>query len=267
MEFLNLESLFGLLSLAGLEIILGFDNIVMLSLMVNRLPEEQRDKARKLGLGLALFFRIALLLSISFIMLLTKPFLVVSGFEFSGRNLILLIGGLFLIAKATFEIHDVADAEHQVSLPKEEDEEEGELSKAEKRRRKKRKYASFGAVILQIGLLDIVFSLDSVITAVGMAQHLPVMIAAIVFAVIVMLAFSRAIANFIEQHPSFKVLALSFLVLVGATLVLEGFGKHVEKGYIYFAIGYSLTIEFINLRMRKRTLLEQIELETRAMGS
>ena len=263
MEFLNLENIFALLSLTSLEIILGFDNIVMLSLMVNRLPKEKRDIARRLGLGLALVFRVVLLLSISFIMLLTKPFLVLHGYEFSGRNLILLLGGLFLIAKATFEIHDTAEGQHQVSLP--EDEEE-HPAHGKKKKRQKKIFASFGAVILQIGLLDIVFSLDSVITAVGMAQHLPVMIAAIVIAVIVMLVFSKAIGNFIEEHPSFKILALSFLVLVGATLVIEGFGKHVEKGYIYFAIGYSLTIEFINLRMRKRTLLEQIELETRAMG-
>jgi predicted tellurium resistance membrane protein TerC len=256
MELLTFENFFGLVSLTCLEIILGFDNIVMLSLMVNRLAPEKRELARRLGLALALLFRVALLLSISWIMLLTKPLFEIFGQEFSGRNLILLAGGLFLIAKATFEIHDAT--EHPVHLPEEEKE-------GGKQKKKRKVFASFGGVILQIALLDIVFSLDSVITAVGMAQHLPVMVAAIVIAIVVMLLFSRAIGTFIDEHPTFKILALSFLELVGATLVLEGFGKHVEKGYIYFAIGYSLTVEFINLRMRKRSRLQLLEAENQAL--
>lgn len=265
MEFLTFESLFALLWLTGLEIILGFDNIIMLALMVNRLPPEKREVARKLGLALALIFRVGLLLSISFIMSLTRPLFAVGGVDFSGRNIILLLGGLFLITKATFELHDAAEGSHRVAYPEEEDEAH-ESGKRNKRKRRQKEFASFGGVIFQIALLDIVFSLDSVITAVGMAQHIPVMVTAIVIAIVIMLAFSRAVGRFIEEHPTFKVLALSFLVLVGAMLVLEGFGTHVEKKYIYFAIGYSLSVEFLNQRMRKKTLLEQVESETRALG-
>lgn len=245
MEIFTIESFFALVSLTGLEIILGFDNIVMLTLMVNRLPAEQREIARKMGLGLALFFRVGLLLSISWIMLLTQPLFTIGEVAFSGRNLILLLGGLFLIAKATFEIHDASEHTHKHHSIE-------DVEEIKKHRTKRKLFASFGGVIVQIALLDLVFSLDSVITAVGMAQHLPVMVVSIVLAIVVMLVFSKAIGNFIDEHPTFKILALSFLVLIGATLVLEGFGKHVEKGYIYFAIGYSLTVEFLNLRMKKK---------------
>src|SRR6187402_3336418 len=197
MEYLNLESFFALVSLTGLEMILGFDNIVMLSLMVNRLPPEQREVARKLGLALALIFRIGLLFSISFIMLLTEPWFKFQGVEFSGRNIILIVGGLFLIAKATFELHDAAEGTHHVPLPDDDNVAEGRaggtVSKSGKKKHKRKRqiFSSFGGVIAQIALLDIVFSLDSVITAVGMAQHLPIMVIAIIIAIVLMLEFSR----------------------------------------------------------------------------
>ena len=264
MELLTFESIFALVWLTGLEIILGFDNIIMLALMVNRLPPEKREIARRLGLALALLFRVGLLLSINFIMQLTKPLFSFGGVDFSGRSIILLLGGLFLIAKATFELHDAAEGSHKVALP--DGREPIPSGKKNKRKEQRKKFAAFGGVILQIALLDLVFSLDSVITAVGMAQQIPVMVAAILFAVVLMLVFSKAIGQFIEHHPTFKVLALSFLVLVGATLVLEGFGTHVEKKYIYFAIGYSLSVEFLNQRMRRKTLLEQVEHENEEMG-
>ena len=231
---MGFEDIAALLALTSLEIVLGFDNIVILTVLVSKLPVEQRDVARKIGILLAMLTRILLLLSISWIMLLTEPLFTIFEKTFSGRDLVLLLGGMFLMGKATFEIHDATEKGH--------DDEEGLPSRSK----------SFWVVITQIVLLDVVFSLDSVITAVGMASHLYVMITAIMVSVALMMMFAKKIGTFIEEHPTFKVLALSFLVLVGVMLVAEGFGKHIEKGYIYFAMTFSLAVEFFNLRMRTK---------------
>ncbi len=225
-----------------LEVVLGIDNVIFISILAGKLPEAQRAKARTLGLGLAMFLRILLLLSISWIARLTAPLFAVLGHEISGRDLILLSGGLFLLAKATFEIHDKLEGE------------EGHEST--------RVAASFGAVIVQILLLDIVFSLDSVITAVGMTDELGVMIAAVVGAVAVMLFFAGAISAFVEKHPTLKMLALSFLLLIGFTLVAEGLEFHIPKGYVYFAMAFSLGVEVLNLRLRGRSR-EPVKLHAR----
>jgi predicted tellurium resistance membrane protein TerC len=228
------EGWIALLTLTVLEIVLGIDNIVFISILAGRLPPDQRERARKLGLSLAMLIRVGLLLSIAWMMQLTTPLFSISlvGQDFSGRDLILLGGGLFLIGKSTHEIHvnlegDVADGTTRVA-------------------------ASFGSVIVQILLLDIVFSLDSVITAVGMAEDVAVMVLAVVIAVGVMLISSRSIGEFVERHPTVKMLALSFLLLIGMSLMLEGFGQHIRKGYIYFAMGFSVFVEMINLRVRAR---------------
>ena len=228
------ETWISLATLAAMEIVLGIDNIVFLSILAGRLPREEQPGARRLGLAFALVTRLALLLGITWVMGLTRPLFHVAGQGFSGRDLILLAGGLFLLAKATFEIHDKLEVKH-----------EAELGGAGTAR------ASFWMVIVQIGVLDIVFSLDSVITAVGMAQHLAVMVAAMVLAVAVMLVFAGAIGDFVERHPTMKMLALSFLILIGVMLVVEAFGKHVEKGYVYFAMAFSFAVELLNMRMRK----------------
>lgn len=220
-------------TLTALEIVLGIDNIVFISILAGRLPEHQQARARLVGLGLALFGRIALLLSLAWIMRLTAPLFIVLSEEISGRDLILILGGLFLIGKSTHEIH--------LKL-------EGESEHAHKA-----VTASFFSVIVQILLLDIVFSLDSVITAVGMADHVQVMIAAIVIAIIVMMISSGSISGFIEKHPTVKMLALSFLLLIGVTLVAEGLDQHIPKGYIYSAMAFSLFVEMLNLRISRRT--------------
>jgi predicted tellurium resistance membrane protein TerC len=225
-----------LVTLTALEIVLGIDNIIFITILAGKLPPEQRDRARVVGLGLAMFMRIALLLFISFIIGLTAPLFEVLGHEFSGRDLILIGGGLFLIAKSTFEIHERLEGSE--STP----------SGLETRRA-----VSFTSIIVQILLLDIVFSLDSVITAVGMANQLPVMVAAIVIAVLVMMFSARPIGEFVERHPSLKMLALSFLLLIGTALIGEGFGLHIPKGYIYFAMGFSVFVEFLNLRSKARS--------------
>jgi predicted tellurium resistance membrane protein TerC len=217
-------------TLTALEIVLGVDNVVFISILAGKLPVEQRERARRWGLGLALLMRILLLLSISWVIGLTEPLFTVVGQEISGRDLILFGGGLFLIGKATHEMHDRLEGD------------EGSKSA--------RVAASFGAVITQILLLDIVFSLDSVITAIGMADDIAVMIAAVVVAVGFMFAFSGRISAFVERHPTMKVLALSFLLLIGASLVAESFDTHIPKGYIYFAMAFSLFVETINLRVR-----------------
>jgi predicted tellurium resistance membrane protein TerC len=232
MELFTFENLAALVALTSLEIVLGFDNIVILTVLVSKLKPEEQDKARTIGLSLAMLMRILLLFSISWVMLLTKPIFAVAGVEFSGKSLVLLIGGLFLIGKATVEIHDSTEGGHEKEI-------------------KASRLKKFWPVITQILLLDLVFSIDSVITAVGMSNHLPVMVLAIVSSVGLMFFFAKPVGDFIEKHPTFKILALSFLVLVGVMLVAEGFGKHVEKGYIYFAITFSLAVEFINLRMKK----------------
>jgi predicted tellurium resistance membrane protein TerC len=221
-----------LLTLTVLEIVLGIDNIIFIAIVAGKLPAAKRETARRTGLFLAMFMRIALLLSIVWVMGLTRPLISPFGFDLSGRSLILAGGGLFLIFKATREIHESLEGEspHHTGP----------------------RHASFASVIFQILLLDLVFSLDSVITAVGMADHVTIMIAAIVIAVVTMLAASTPIAAFVERHPTVKMLALAFLLLIGLSLIAEGFGQHVPKGYIYFAMGFSVFVEMINLRVRSK---------------
>jgi len=225
------EGWIALLTLTVLEIVLGIDNIIFISILAGKLPKTDRERARVVGLSLAMFIRIALLLSITWVMGLTAPMFAMFAREISGRDLILLAGGLFLIGKSTHEIH--------TSLEGEEERETG------------RARASFTGTIIQILLLDIVFSLDSVITAVGMAEAVSIMILAVVIAVAVMLVASKPIAAFVEHHPTIKMLALSFLLLIGVSLMGEGFDQHIPKGYIYFAMGFSLFVEMINLRVRQ----------------
>ena len=220
-----------LLTLTALEIVLGVDNVVFISILADKLPLEQREKARKVGLGLAMLMRILLLLSITWVVQLTDPLFAVLGHEISGRDLILLTGGLFLLWKSTHEMHDQLEGDV------------GEKST--------RIAASFRAVIIQILLLDIVFSLDSVITAVGMADDIGVMITAVVVAVGFMFFFSKAIAGFVSKHPTVKMLALSFLLLIGVSLVAEGFEFHIPNGYIYFSMAFSLFVEVMNIRLRR----------------
>jgi predicted tellurium resistance membrane protein TerC len=230
--FLTTENLIALVTLTSLEIVLGIDNVVFIAILSQKLPAKQAARARRIGLLAAMLMRIALLFAISWVMGLTAPLFAVLGEEFSGRDLILLFGGLFLVGKATWEIHDKLEgAEHSAggTVP-----------------------ASMGSVIAQVMILDVVFSLDSVITAVGMARHIGVMVAAIVIAVGVMLVFADAISAFIEEHPTMKMLALSFLILIGVMLVLDGAGTHVDKGYIYFAMAFSLAVELVNMRVRAR---------------
>jgi predicted tellurium resistance membrane protein TerC len=222
-----------LATLTALEIVLGIDNIIFISILVGRLPEARRDAARRLGLTLAMGTRIALLLSLAWIMRLTEPFFTVLGQGISGRDMILIGGGLFLLWKSVHEIH--------VSL-------EGEAGGAAAGALG----ASFASVLVQIAIIDIVFSLDSVITAVGLADDVMVMVIAIVASVAVMMFAARPIGEFVERHPTIKMLALSFLVLVGVTLIAEGFDTHVPKGYIYFAMAFSVAVEMINIRLRKR---------------
>ena len=219
------------ITLLGLEIVLGIDNVVFISILAGKLPKEQQAKARYVGLGLAMFMRIALLFSISWVIRLTAPLFSVWGAEISGRDLILIIGGLFLLAKATREIHQKLEGE------------EGHSSV--------RVRPSFGSVIFQVLLLDIVFSLDSVITAVGMVNDISIMISSVVLAVAFMMVFAAPISNFVERHPTFKMLALSFLLLIGCTLIAEGFDQHISKGYIYAAMAFSVFVEALNLRLRK----------------
>lgn len=227
------ETWISLLTLTVLEIVLGIDNIVFISILAEKLPESQKAKARQTGLGLALIMRIALLLSISWLIGLTKPLFSLASLEFSGRDLILLSGGLFLLGKATFEIHEKLEGEEEHSG-------------------KDLKKVSFSNVVAQILLLDIVFSLDSVITAVGMANQVWVMITAVVIAIIIMLFSVNTISDFISRHPTIKILALSFLLLIGFSLSAEGLGQHIPKGYVYFAMGFSIFVEFINLRVRQQ---------------
>jgi predicted tellurium resistance membrane protein TerC len=226
------EAWIALGTLTALEIVLGIDNIIFISILVGRLPERQRNVARQAGLGLAMIARLGLLFSITWVMGLTEPWFTVIGQEISGRDVILIGGGLFLLAKSTHEIHtslEGATDNHQAAV-----------------------VASLGSVLVQIAVLDIVFSLDSVITAVGLAEHVSIMAIAIVLAVGVMLMAAKAIGDFVDEHPTIKVLALSFLILVGVTLIAEGFDVHVPKGYIYFSMAFSVVVEMLNIRMRKR---------------
>ncbi|WP_343671981.1 TerC family protein [Chitinophaga sp.] len=241
----TVDSLISLLTLSVLEIVLGIDNIVFVSILAGKLPEAQQKKARRLGMTLAMFIRIGLLMSISWIMSLTAPLFNPGTWigiqnpkwlemaEISGRDLILLIGGLFLIYKSTSEIHEKLEGgEHATATPK---------------------LAGFTQVLIQILLLDIVFSLDSVITAVGMADHIEIMIAAVVIAVGIMLLASEGISKFVNKHPTVKMLALSFLLLIGVSLLAEAFDQHIPKGYIYFAMAFSVFIEILNLKMRAKS--------------
>jgi predicted tellurium resistance membrane protein TerC len=226
------EAWIALGTLTALEIVLGIDNIIFISVLVGRLPESQRAFARQMGLGLAMIARLALLFSISWVMGLTEPWVTVFTHAISGRDVILIGGGLFLLAKATHEIHNSLEGI----------EGSGPTVMA----------ASLGMVLLQIALLDIVFSLDSVITAVGLVDQISLMAIAIILAVIVMLMAAKAIGDFVDEHPTIKILALSFLILVGVTLMVEGFDVHVPKGYIYFAMAFSVAVEMLNIRMRKK---------------
>lgn len=254
------ENLIALATLTGLEIVLGIDNIIFLSILTSKLPPEQRPRARLIGLALAMFARIGLLLSITWVMSLTAPLFSIFSHSISGKDLILILGGLFLIGKSTHEIHsklEGLDEEHHASG---------------------RGYASFSSIIIQIIIIDIVFSLDSVITAVGMvnpAAHvagaaqaagsaglaltvdgqakLAVMIIAVVISIIVMILFAGKIGDFVERHPTIKILALSFLILIGCMLMVEGFGQHVNKAFIYFAMAFSLAVEMLNMRLRKKS--------------
>lgn len=235
-ELFTTESLIALFTLLALEIVLGIDNVIFIAILSSKLPVEQQARARTTGIALAVITRVLLLLSITFIMRLTAPFFTVLGNGISGRDLILLVGGLFLIGKSTFEIHEKLEAvEHQNASA--------------------RAVSSFTAVIIQIVLVDIIFSLDSVITAVGISNHLWVMITAIIVAAIVMLTFAGTISSFVERHPTMKILALAFLILIGALLVVEGWNPEAAhelhlKNYAYFAMAFSVLIEFINLRLR-----------------
>ena len=230
---LSLDSLLGLATLTLMEIVLGIDNVVFIAILVAKLPAAQQNLARRLGLTLALGIRIVLLLAISWIMGLTRPLVTFGESEMSGRSLILLGGGLFLMFKATREVYEKV---------------EGHDHEAERGKSR----AMFGWVLFQILLLDIVFSLDSVITAVGMANQVPVMITAMVLAMLVMLVSAGAVSGFVDRHPSVKILALSFLLLIGVMLVAEGMGTHMAKGYVYFAMAFSLFVEMLNLRYRQR---------------
>ena len=223
-----------LVTLTALEIVLGIDNIIFISILAGKLPHNEQAKARTLGLTLAMFTRIALLFSLTIIMRLTAPLFTVLGNEISGRDIILIVGGLFLIAKSTHEIHEKLEGD------------EGKTSR--------KVGASFASVIIQIMLLDIVFSLDSVITAIGMASALGIMVTAVVIAVIFMMIFAGAISDFVQKRPTIKMLALSFLLLIGVALIAEGLDQHIPKGYIYFAMAFSVFVEMLNLKLRGRAI-------------
>lgn len=233
-------------TLTALEIVLGIDNIIFLSVLVGRLPEKQRVFARRIGLGLAMIARLALLFSISWVMGLTEPWLTVFSEAISGRDLILVGGGMFLLVKATLEIHQSLEGS-----------EESDPAVGA---------ASLGMVLVQIALLDIVFSLDSVITAVGLVEQVSIMAIAIILAVVVMLMAAKSIGHFVDEHPTIKILALSFLILVGVTLMVEGFDVHVPKGYIYFAMAFSVAVELLNIRMRKKRA-SPVKLHSRYAGN
>jgi len=226
------EILIALVTLTVLEIVLGVDNVIFVSILSSKLPKSQQKRARRVGLFAAMFMRIALLASINWMKSLTTPLFGVAGHDLSGRDLILLIGGLFLLAKSTFEIHERLEGATEHASGK--------------------TAASFAAVIAQVMVLDIVFSLDSVITAIGMSDNLGVMMGAVILAVLVMMLAAESISAFVEEHPTIKVLALSFLLLIGMSLVGEGLGQHIPKGYIYFAMAFSVFVELINIRVRRK---------------
>lgn len=231
--FLDPQNWISLLTLTALEIVLGIDNIVFISILANKLPQNQRKKGRVVGLVIAMLSRIALLFLLSVLIKLTQPLFTVLTQEISGRDLILIIGGLFLLVKSTVEIHG--------SL-------EGTSSE-----HKQVKVSSFASVIAQIAIIDLIFSLDSVITAIGIAKHLPIMVAAIIISIIVMIFAANAISDFIDKHPTMKMLALSFLILIGFALISDGLDLHIPKGYIYFAMAFSVFVEILNLKLRGRS--------------
>lgn len=232
--FLDPQNWIALLTLTALEIVLGIDNIIFIAILVSRLPPERQKSARILGLGLAMITRILLLLSLAWIMGLSEPLFSVFGHTVSGRDLVLLLGGLFLIGKSTSEIHhDLEDGDEESAAPA--------------------KTPSYFGVLAQIAIIDIVFSLDSVVTAVGLAEHVPIMVIAIVISVLIMMVAAGPISEFVERHPTMKMLALSFLILIGTALVGEGMGFHIPKGYLYFAMAFSVGVEFLNLKLRAKT--------------
>ncbi len=238
-----MEALTALVALAAMETVLGIDNIVFIAIVASKLPTNQQPKARLIGLSVALLMRLALLLTLKWLMGLTKPFATLMGIPISGKSLILILGGLFLIGKSTYEIHDKLEGPEQkgkfVAPP------------------------SFALVIAQIVMIDLVFSLDSVITAIGMARQIWVMVTAIVIAMTVMLLSAGTVSHFINRHPTLKMLALSFLLLIGRMLVAEGLGKHIERSYIYFAMGFSLFVELLNMRLR--AISEPVKLRSPAL--
>ena len=235
-----------LITLTALEIVLGIDNIIFISILTGKLPQQQRPKAQRVGLALAMITRLLLLFSLTWIMRLTEPFFSILGHGVSGRDIILIVGGLFLLAKSTMEIHDKLEAEEQLSS--------GATGSA-----------TFNGIIIQIMFLDIIFSLDSVITAVGMASQLAVMATAVVLAVGVMMFFAGAVSAFVDRHPTIKVLALSFLLLIGVSLVADGLSFHIPKGYIYFAMAFSVLVEMINLKVRKNAA-QPVKLHRQLIG-
>jgi predicted tellurium resistance membrane protein TerC len=230
----TVENLIALLTLTSLEIVLGIDNVIFIAILAGKVPDRDQAKARRLGISFAVITRILLLLSLSWLMGLTRPMFELLGHGVTGKDLVLFLGGLFLIGKSTFEIHDKLEGV---------EESHGGTARAT---------ASLAGVVIQIVLVDIVFSLDSVITAVGMSGNIPIMIVAVVAAAAIMLVFSGAVARFVSRHPTMKMLALSFLILIGVMLVADSLGRHVERGYIYFAMAFSFSVELLNLKLRKR---------------
>lgn len=229
--FTSSEAWLALVTLTSLEIVLGIDNIIFISILAGKLPVHKQKKARLLGLALALLTRLGLLLSLAWMMKLTAPLVTILQYEISGRDLILIAGGLFLIGKSTFEIHDKLEGEEEHGAG--------------------RAAVSFASIIIQIMLLDIVFSLDSIITAIGMSNQLPIMVTAVVIAVIFMMFFSGKISAFVDNHPTIKMLALSFLILIGVALIGDGLDMHIPKGYIYFSMAFSVFVELLNMKLRK----------------
>ncbi|AEV31933.1 TerC family protein [Owenweeksia hongkongensis] len=236
--FLQSEAWIALLTLSLLEVVLGIDNIIFISLLTNKLPEERRKTARTAGIGLALILRVIMLLGITWIIGFTQPIFEIFGFVATGRDLVLLVGGLFLIGKSTSEIHHKID---------------GGGKEEDAKSMKKQAQKSFVSIIIQIGLLDIVFSFDSILTAIGMTEELLIMILAVVISLIVMLIFAGRIAAFIERYPTLQILALAFLILIGFVLIADGLHQHISKGYIYFAVAFSLATEVVNINMRKKS--------------
>lgn len=236
MNILSIETLTALLTLSAMEIVLGIDNIIFISIVVSKAPKQRQEMIRNLGIALALLMRIALLLSITWMLSLSAPLITLFAKSFSGRDLILLTGGLFLLAKSTLEIHHKLESS-SLQTPT------------------NIKTQSVTSLLIQIILLDIVFSLDSVITAIGMVQQIWIMLTAMIVAMVVMLASAKSISNFVNKHPTVKLLALSFLILIGVMLVMEGMGQHIEKGYIYFAMAFSLAVEALNIQYRKNALI------------